>query len=165
MGKSYSLGIDIGGTKTAIGLFDRDGNLVARAQYPSDKEAEPAVFFEQTAKECKKLLSSKSLNDTDLEGIGIGVPSFVLFEQGRIIKTSNLTKIKDFPARDFFADRFRAGIRIVVDNDAHTGALAESRHGAGKGFEHMLFCPVSTGISSGIIINKRLFRGSYGWAG
>ena len=165
MGKAYSMGIDIGGTKTAIGLFDSNGNLYARCQYPSDKEAEPDKFFEQTAAECKKLLSSKGVSEADLEGIGIGVPSFVLFEQGRIIKTSNLTNIKDFPARDFFADRFPAGIRIVVDNDAHTGALAESRHGAGKGFEHMLFCPVSTGISSGIIINKQLFRGSYGWAG
>jgi len=58
MGKAYSMGIDIGGTKTAIGLFDSNGNLYARCQYPSDKEAEPDKFFEQTAAECKKLLSS-----------------------------------------------------------------------------------------------------------
>ncbi len=29
----------------------------------------------------------------------------------------------------------------------------------------MLYCPVSTGISSAIIIDGKLFRGSYGWAG
>jgi len=165
MKQAYSIGIDIGGTKTAIGLFDSNGYLLERVQYPSDKDAEPDVFFEKVAEQCKKLLAVKGIGLDDIDGIGIGVPSFVLFEQGRIIKTSNLTKIKDFPARDYFASCFDKPVRIVIDNDAHTGALAELRHGAGKGFEHMLFCPVSTGISSGIIINKQLFRGSYGWAG
>ena len=65
MGKAYSIGVDIGGTKTAIGLFDLNGNLSARIQYPSDKEAEPAVFFEKTVAECKKLLSSKGVNEAE----------------------------------------------------------------------------------------------------
>jgi glucokinase len=55
--------------------------------------------------------------------------------------------------------------RVIIDNDAHTAAIAEHRHGAGRGFENMLYCPVSTGISTGIIINGKIFRGRYGWAG
>ncbi|MDR0497481.1 MAG: ROK family protein, partial [Treponema sp.] len=75
-----------------------------------------------------------------------------------------LTKICDFPARDYLMEKLR-GIHIIIDNDAHAAAIAEHRHGAGRGFNNMLYCPVGTGISSGIIINGSIFRGSYGWAG
>ena len=151
MNAPYSIGIDVGGTKTALGLFASDGVLIERTQYPSNKTAEPEAFFDELAEHCKKLIQSQNLTVKDLDGIGIGMPSFVLFSEGRILKTSNLTNIRDFPARDYFSERFENAVRIVIDNDAHTGALAEFRHGAGQGFEHMLFCPVSTGISSGII--------------
>lgn len=57
------------------------------------------------------------------------------------------------------------GARVLLDNDSHTGALAEFRHGAGRGFQNIVYCPVSTGISSGIVIDGRLFRGRYGWSG
>jgi glucokinase len=87
-----------------------------------------------------------------------------LFDEGRIIKTSNLTNLRDFPARDYLSRRLD-GINIIIDNDAHTAAIAEHRYGAGRGYNNMLYCPVSTGISSGIIINGSIFRGDYGWAG
>jgi glucokinase len=93
------------------------------------------------------------------------MPSFVNFDEGLILKTVNLTKIKDFPAREYLARKLGGNVRVVLDNDSHTGALAEHRRGAGRGYRHMLYCPVSTGVSSGIIIDDKLFRGSYGWAG
>jgi glucokinase len=88
----------------------------------------------------------------------------ILFEEGRIVKTSNLTKIHDFPARSYLMGKL-GGLRVLLDNDSHTGVLAEYRFGSGRGFDHMLSCPVGTGISSGIIICGRIFRGRYGWAG
>jgi glucokinase len=92
------------------------------------------------------------------------MPSFILFEEGRIVKTSNLTNIRDFPARAYLMEKLN-GVRVIIDNDSHTGAIAEHRHGAGRGFENMLYCAVSTGISTGIIIDGNIFRGRYGWAG
>ena len=58
-----------------------------------------------------------------------------------------------------------SGMRVILDNDTHVAALAEHKKGAGRGFQHMVYCAVSTGIASGIIINNQLFRGRYGWAG
>jgi glucokinase len=57
------------------------------------------------------------------------------------------------------------GIRVILDNDAHAGAIAEHRLGAGRGFDNLLYCPVSTGISAAIIIDGKIVRGRYGWAG
>jgi len=55
--------------------------------------------------------------------------------------------------------------RIVLDNDANAAALAEHRHGAGRGMKHMVYMVIGTGSGSGIIIDGKVFSGSYGAAG
>jgi glucokinase len=132
--------------------------------HPSDPELSPEAFFDRIAAAVKELMAASGIEKENLRGVGIGTPSFILFEEGRIVKTTNLTKIKDFPARSYLMEKL-GGIRVIIDNDSHTAAIAEHRQGAGRGFENMLYCAVSTGISTGIIINKNLFRGRYGWAG
>lgn len=55
------------------------------------------------------------------------------------MKTTNLPKIKDFPARSYLYKKLGGNIRIMLDNDAHTATLAEHRNGARRGFIHMLY--------------------------
>lgn len=163
--EQYAIGIDVGGTKIAYGLYDTQRKLLAKRRRGSDAQLSPEAFFGGIADEIVSMLVEQGATLSQLTGVGIGMPSFVDFKEGYILKTTNLTKIKDFPARDFLGQRLGKTMPIVLDNDGHAGALAEHRYGAGRGFEHMLYCPVSTGISSGIIIDGKLFRGSYGWSG
>jgi len=160
----YTVGIDVGGTKIAYGLFDRDKNLIKKVRTLSDPAITSEAFFDGICETINSILAEEGVKLDQLRGIGLGMPSFVLFDEGKIIKTSNLTNIRDFAARSYMMKKLDS-VRVVIDNDSHTGALAEFRHGAGRGFKHMLYCPVSTGISSGIIINEQLFRGTYGWSG
>ena len=162
MGK-FSIGIDVGGTKIAYGLFDDSANLVAKRAHPSDSTCPPEPFFDRIALEALQLAADNAVTKTDLLGVGVGVPSYVKYDEGRIVKTVNLTCLNDFPARDYLSQKL--GLPVALANDAQAAALAEHRHGAGRGFKNMLYCPVSTGISSAVIIDGRLFRGSYGWAG
>jgi glucokinase len=162
--EQYTLGVDVGGTKIAYGVFDGQRNLLLKRREPSDASLSPELFFDGIAEGIRELMAELMIAPGALKGIGMGMPSFIEYKKGYILKTSNLTKIKNFAARDYLAAKLD-GISILLDNDAHTAALAEYKYGAGRGFEHMLYCPVSTGISSGIIINGQLFRGSYGWAG
>ena len=159
----YSIGIDIGGTKTAYGLFDEDRNMVARHQHPSDSTLGNEAFFTVIADNVRILCADNNISLSDLKGVGVGMPSFIRFDEGRILKTVNLTNLKDFAARDFLQDLL--GVPVVLDNDTHVAALAEYKLGAGRGLKHMMYTAVSTGIASGIIINGELFRGSHGWAG
>lgn len=160
----FTIGVDVGGTKTAYGLFDAKGGLMEKYQRPSDGRLEPEPFFNNLAGEIQALMHRHGLTPRDVKGAGIGLPSFIQFDKGYIVKTSNLVKLKNFAARDYLEGNL-PGIKVVLDNDAHAAALAEYRFGAGRGFRHMLYCPVSTGISSAIIIDGQLFRGSYGFAG
>ena len=162
--EQFSIGIDIGGTKVAYGLLDSQKRIVARKEHPADNTCSSEVFFTTIAANIRTIMADNHIEQNKLKGIGIGMPSFILFNEGHIVKTTNLTNIRDFPARSFLMDKLD-GIRIVIDNDANTAAIAEHRHGAGRGFDNMLYCPVGTGISTGIIINGTIFRGSYGWAG
>ena len=95
----YTIGIDVGGTKTAYGLLDGQKRIVRRLSHPSDDTASPEEFFDTIVANIKGLMAAEGLQNEDIRGLGIGMPSFVLFEEGRLIKTSNLTKIHDFPAR------------------------------------------------------------------
>jgi glucokinase len=162
--EGYVVGIDVGGTKIACGLFDKNRRLIAERRSPSNPDLNPGEFFTSLARDIQELLDGESVKREQLRGIGLGMPSFIIYEKGHIVKTSNLVKIRDFPARAYLSGYFEE-VPIVLDNDAHAAALAESRLGAGRGFRHMLYCPVSTGISSGIVIDGKLFRGTYGWSG
>jgi glucokinase len=160
----HTIGIDVGGTKTAYGLLNDQREIVRRLSHPSDNTASPQEFFDTIAGNIKSLMAAADLKNENIRGVGIGMPSFILFEEGRLVKTSNLTKLHDFPARAYLMEKLN-GMRVLIDNDSHTGAIAEHRHGAGRGFDNMIYCPISTGISSGLIIGGKLFRGRYGWAG
>ena len=162
--EQYAIGIDAGGTKVAYGLFDNRKQIVWRIAHPANAVCSPEEFFNEIIINIKKIMSDKKIKKENIRGVGIGMPSFVLFEEGRIIKTSNLTNIHDFPARAYLMEKLD-GVRVIIDNDAHAAAIAEHRYGAGRGFTNMFYCPVSTGISSGIIIDGAIFRGRYGWAG
>ena len=159
----YTVGVDVGGTKTAYGILNEERKIVKSLSHPSDTEASPETFFDTIAANTENLIAACQIKKEDVAGIGIGMPSFILYDEGRIVKTSNLVKIKDFPARSYLSEK--TGLPVALDNDARTAGLAEYRCGAGRGFPNMLFCPVSTGISSALIIGGKPFRGSYGWAG
>lgn len=162
--EQYTIGIDIGGTKVAYGLFDNQKHILMRKTHPSNVSYSPEEFFDDIATNIQEIVSGNHLERENIRGVGIGMPSFILFEEGKIIKTSNLTNIHDFQARYYLMDKL-AGIRVVIDNDSHTAAIAEYRYGAGRGFNNILYSAVGTGISTGIIIDGSLFRGRYGWAG
>jgi glucokinase len=161
---AYTIGIDVGGTKTAYGVLDSERKIIKRTSHPSDRDTPPGPFFDAIADRVQELLNGMGIGKEQLRGVGIGMPSFILFEEGRILKTSNLPNIRDFPARSYLAEKL-GGVRVALDNDARTAAVAEHRLGAGRGFTNMLYCPVSTGISSALIVNGELFRGTYGWSG
>lgn len=163
--KPYAIGIDVGGTKVAYGLFSADGTLKDRFQHASDPKLDGPSFAETLLETIRQIMQKHALTNSDMKGVGVCMPSHVLFEKGHVFLTPSLPLIKDFPMRDYMQERL--GMPVVLDNDSNGAALAEYRHGAGKGrnWPHMIYIAASTGIGSGLIINGDLFRGSYGWAG
>lgn len=162
---NYYIGVDIGGTKIAYGLFNSGRQLLAKKKTPSDDTLSGEKYFSRIVEELQRFVEKEKISFEDIKGIGIGIAGFVDFEQGRLVRAASLPKLDNFWVVAFLKERLGEDIEIVLDNDCHCGALAEYRRGAGRTYRHMLYCPVSTGISSGIIIDGKLFRGSDGASG
>ena len=157
------MGIDAGGTKVAYGLFDSENRLIDRDRHPTPAEANGPAFCDLLLEHIEEMLRRNHLGHSDLRGIGIAMPSYILFEQGYVYMTSAMVNIREFAMKDYLTRRL--DIPVVLDNDSNVAALAEHRYGAGRGSRHMVYMATSTGIGSGLILNGELFRGSYGWAG
>lgn len=153
----------MGGTKTAIGAFDKDHTLLFRHQYDTDLSLSKEELKDQLAKEIQSLLTREGVDDGQLGGIGIGLPSFLDFERGYVKHTTNIPRLNEYAFRDALQAYFP--VPIFLDNDANLAALAEHRHGSGQGFPHMIYSTASTGIGGGLIFFGRIFRGSYSSAG
>ncbi|MCL1992813.1 MAG: ROK family protein [Spirochaetes bacterium] len=162
--QKYTIGVDVGGTKTAYGVFDTDKNLIRHLSHPSNTACPAEDFFDQIAANVNRLMAACEIQKEEFLGVGLGMPSFILYEEGYIVKTSNLKNIKNFPARSYLSQKLNFA-PVVLDNDAKAAGLAEYRYGAGRGFDKMFFCPLSSGIASALFIDGKPFRGSYGWAG
>ena len=160
----YYAGIDIGGTKVAFGVFGEDKTLLGKGKFSSDPSLTAEEFFQRVVQALQELLKELSLPLEGLVGVGVGLPSMVRYPQGEVVICAMLPALNGFGVKSCL-ERLLPGVQVEVDNDAHCAALAESRHGAGVGRPHMLYCPVSTGLSSAIIIDGKLFRGSCGFAG
>ena len=138
----FYAGIDIGGTKVALGVFGEDKTLLGKRKFPSDPSLSGEEFFQRTVEVLKELLEELSLPLDGLAGVGVGLPCMVRYPQGEVVLCAMLPALNGFGVKACL-ENLLPGVQVEVDNDAHCAALAESRHGAGIGRPHMLYCPVS----------------------
>src|SRR5450759_1313683 len=109
------IGVDLGGTKVAV------ANL--RAQRLSDSLIEPTDLSGSDALVDQLARMIESRRSDQLEGVGIGVPSVVDFESGRVVSSVNVP-LADVPLRQVLGEKL--GVPVFVDNDATVAALAEA---------------------------------------
>jgi glucokinase len=150
------VGVDLGGTKLAIGLVDDRLGILNRDVGPSVTGSSEACLDNLFAR------LEQALKDYGpVDAIGVGTASMVNFRAGRVVVSTNLP-LRDVPLRDLLSERF--GLPVVIDNDANVACLAEFRYGAGLGTSEMLMLTLGTGIGGGIICNGHLYRGFSGAA-
>lgn len=159
----YAIGIDIGGTKTAIGIIDSDGKVCAKTSLPTDLTVDPHVMVSRIADAAKQLLAEQSLNEAQIEGIGVGAPGPLNTKSGHIVKPPNMPAWHGFPLIESLKRHFV--LPIAFENDATAAALAEKWQGAARDADHFIFITISTGIGAGIFSHGKLITGSTGNAG
>lgn len=101
-------------------------------------------------------------------GAGLAVPSAVAEPEGTALNPLHLAWPAGAPVRDIFAERVRAaGIQgpAFTGNDVNLAALAEHRHGAGRGAQHLLCVATGhRGVGGALVLDGRLHTGSSGLA-
>ena len=149
------VGVDLGGTKVAAAPL-REGRLGESVVRPTSATDGPALVDELVA-----VVQEAAAGR--LDAVGVGVPSVVEFETGRVISSVNVP-LADVPLRQVLGERL--GVPVFVDNDATVAALAEAHDEALRPVtRHLVMLTVGTGIGGGLVLDGRIYRGSSGGAG
>lgn len=152
---SSVVGVDLGGTKVAVALL-RGSELGESLTTPTDLSSTSALIDQLVT------MVERARCDS-LDGVGIGVPSIVEFDTGRVISSVNIP-LADVPLREVLGERL--GVPVFVDNDATVAALAEAHDEHLRLVAHnLVMLTVGTGVGGGIVIGGRIFRGATGGAG
>ena len=156
-------GIDLGGTKILTVIEDSKRNVLSKTKIPTEAMLGVGVVMDNIARSLE--ISCKEINITpnELSGIGIGVPGPVNHEKGLVYDCPNLAGWKNVEVRKLLNERW--DVPVKVENDARVAGLAETRLGAAKGFKHVFYITVSTGIGAAIIIDGKIYHGADGAAG
>ncbi len=160
---SVLIGVDIGGTKTAIVVSLDPPAVIDRIEFLTRPErgAQPALRLIQ--KGIDDLLSKHRLRHTAMEAIGVSCGGPLDRIRGVIQAPPNLSTWVDIPIKAILEEEFKT--ECHVENDANAGTVAEHRFGAGQGCQNMVFLTMGTGFGAGIITDGRLYRGANDMAG
>ena len=157
----YSVGIDLGGTTTKIGVFSHDGDLLYKAENPTKAVSGRDIIFGDIADGVRKLILSHGIRLDDCD-IGLAMPG-PIEKTGYVEAVVNLN-MYDFVPADILSPMLN-GKHITVVNDANAAALGEMWQGGGKGYQNLILITLGTGVGSGIVINGRVIYGAHGLGG
>lgn len=167
----WSVGLDIGGTKTLAVLLDPTGTPGDQVRLSTERGAQAVV--DTAACAAADLLTRAGLGGDDLAGIGIGLPGIVDPATGQVEHAVNLGIDTGIPLADQVAEALtrrlngRGGSRPVpvrLENDLNAAALGAA-HLRGEDDGDLAFLALGTGLAAGLVLNGRLHRGVGGAAG
>lgn len=155
MSKLVAIGVDVGGTGTKAGVVDTRGEVLLRAERPTDRSAGTKGIIAAV----EDLMVRVAELGVDPCAVGIGVAGFVDHASGTVTFSPNL--VYDDPEIGA-ALRARVQVPVTVDNDANAAALGETTFGTARGSRHVAMVTLGTGIGSGFVVDGALVRG---WTG
>jgi glucokinase len=153
---SAILGVDIGGTKVAVGLVDLEGKILAQSRKPMVADSTPEAGLQAVTDAIDSLLTGET------QSIGICAPGPLDPKTGVVLNPPNVPCWRNFPLAEKIAAKYR--VPVKVDNDGNAAALAETRWGAARGYRFVFYGTLGTGIGSGIVLDGRIYHGNTGSA-
>jgi glucokinase len=157
---TYSIGIDIGGTNTDIGLVRDDGVCIAKKNLPTNKYFDADIYVSDMYDQIKLLILENHIDAID--GIGIAAPVGNYYT-GCIENASNLNFKGIVNLKELFKGHI--DVPVVVSNDANAAAYGELVYGGARGMKHFIMFTLGTGVGSGVVVDGKLVLGKTGGAG
>jgi glucokinase len=147
-----AIGVDVGGTKIAAGVVDRQGKILRQIERPTETGSEEKLLA---------LLDEvvESLLVDEVVAIGFGLPSTIDQREGRVVGSVHIP-LEGVDFRGRMAGT--VSVPVALDNDANSAAIAEWMVGAGRGARHMIMLTLGTGVGGGLILDGKPYRGFVG---
>jgi glucokinase len=158
----WVIGIDLGGTKTALALIDPQNQIRAQERLATEAERGPEYIVEQIGQVTERFRQQIPTGDI-LRAMGVGAPGPLDHVQGVIINPTNLPKFYNTPLAAML--QARTGVPVCLEHDAKAAALGEMQYGAGRGVRDLVYIVVGTGVGAAIVMDGELVRGVKNFAG
>ena len=159
--KSASIGIDVGGTKTRLALFDDKLRVVEDIKLKTPKTKEE--FEEELTKSVRKLVRKGNEDGHKISTIGIGFPGSINREKATIKSAPNVPFLSGFSFLEAFKDFWKGD--VVLLNDVHAALYGELKLGKAAGYKDVIGIFIGTGIGGAVAIDGKLHLGVSGEAG
>ena len=154
----YGFGIDLGGTTVKIAYFDENGTMLDKWEIPTVTANGGSQILPDIAASVRDYLTRHHIPDSDVLGLGIGVPGPVN-AKGIVNKCVNLGW-GVFNIAETLSGL--TGFPVKAGNDANVAALGEFWKGGGQGCSNMVFVTLGTGVGGGIVVEGNLLHGAHG---
>jgi len=155
--------IDLGGTKVRAVVAGLDGHIYSEDIRLSRASEGLEITIDTMVGALEAACAGAGVDRSNIKSLGVASPGAVDVHNGIVPEAPQLPGWKDVPLVQLISDRL--ALPVWLENDANAAALGESRFGAGKGAQHMLYMTISTGVGGGIIVDGKLYRGTRGAAG
>lgn len=164
--KKVAIGVDIGGTNTAIGVVDKEGNVMVKSSISTPSHGDIEKYISDLADAIKEQINSVKLLNEEIEilGIGIGAPNGNYYK-GTIEYAPNLSFKGIIPFVQLLKSKFPELPSIALTNDANAAAIGEMIYGGAKGMKNFVMYTLGTGVGSGLVVDGNLVYGADGFAG
>lgn len=164
--KMFSVGIDIGGTNTAIGIVDEAGNVVVKGGVDTPSHGDAERYVKEMGASVKDMAKKLKLTNPDskIMGIGIGAPNGNYYS-GTIEYAPNLSFKGIVHLVELMRAEFPEYKYVALTNDANAAAIGEMVYGGAKGMKNFVMYTLGTGVGSGVVVNGDLVYGHDGFAG
>src|SRR5208282_4297909 len=156
------VGVDIGGTKVAVGLVDRNGEIKTQIRTPMMAHGEGSEGLAAVVSAIDLLLDHDVKARPLVRGIGICAPEPLDPATGVVLNPPNIPCWRNFPLAAEVEKAF--GIPASVDNDGNAAGLAEALWGAAVGYRNVFYATLGTGIGAGIVFDRKIYHGRTGAA-
>jgi len=153
------LGLDVGGTKSAVIVGTSEGDIIAREAWPTLAERGPDAMIDQMIEQACQQLAEHP----EIEGVGVAIGGPLDCERGIVYEPPNLPGWKAILLKDRLADAL--GLPVTVEHDAAACALAEVKWGAGKSLGDkptLVYLTCGTGFGAGMVLRGEVWHGAGG---
>jgi glucokinase len=159
MSSPTAIGIDFGGTTIKSALIE-EGKVIHRGEVIDTLRSGDSTAIEEAL--LNVILQLRRARP-DTVAIGVGLPGIIDSVNGVVQRLSNVPGWNNIPLRDLL--QRRTGLFTAIENDAKSMTYAEWKYGAAKNGRNVVCVTLGTGVGGGLIIEGKLYRGSFLGAG
>jgi len=159
---TWVIGIDLGGSKIALGLVSPDDQILSRRRIDTDADEGVESVTARISAQVDSLILDLPGGET-IAGVGIGAPGPVDHVSGDLHTLVNLPGISNTPFRKILHEKL--SLPVKLDHDAKVAALGEFHFGAGRDRDSMIYIVIGTGVGAAIIYEGSLIYGESNSAG